>query len=204
MNTFDNVSIIGLTGQSGAGKTTVSKIFSANGFSVIDADGVSRDVADNSQFLNEVSEFFPDCVCDGKLERKKLAGIVFNDKKALDDYTSLIYPYITCEVFKLIRQYKSCGESLIMLDAPTLFESGLDSICDCIVSVTAPLELKIKRLLARDGIPYEMVYSRLSSQNDEHFFEEKSDYLISNDSTTDVLYSKTLAVIDLIKERFNA
>ncbi|MBQ8623545.1 MAG: dephospho-CoA kinase [Oscillospiraceae bacterium] len=204
MNTFENVTIIGLTGQSGAGKTTVSKIFSSNGFSVIDADAISRKVATNGIFLNEVAELFPDCVINGELERRKLAGIVFNDKKALDDYTSLIYPYITFEVFKLIRYYKSHGEKLILLDAPTLFESGLDAICDCIVSVTAPLDLKIQRILERDGIPYEMVHSRLSSQNTESYFANRSDYLISNDSTADELNNKTLLVIDSIKERFNA
>lgn len=204
MNTFENVTIIGLTGQSGAGKTTVSKIFSENGFCVIDADAISRKVATDKSFLGEVYELFPDCVSNEGLNRQKLAGIVFNNEKALDDYTSLIYPYITFEVFKLIKYYKTNGGKLILLDAPTLFESGLDVICNCIVSVTAPLELKIQRILARDGIPYEMVRSRLSSQNSESFFAMRSDYLISNDSTALDLTDKTHAVISSIKERFNA
>jgi len=204
MNTFENVTIIGLTGQSGAGKTTVSKIFNENGFCVIDADAISRKVATDKSFLGEVYELFPDCVSNEGLNRQKLAGIVFNNEKALDDYTSLIYPYITFEVFKLIKYYKTNGGKLILLDAPTLFESGLDVICNCIVSVTAPLELKIQRILARDGIPYEMVRSRLSSQNSESFFAMRSDYLISNDSTALDLTDKTHAVISSIKERFNA
>lgn len=204
MNTFENVTIIGLTGQSGAGKTTVSKIFNENGFCVIDADAISRKVATDKSFLCEVYELFPDCVSNEGLNRQKLAGIVFNNEKALDDYTSLIYPYITFEVFKLIKYYKTNGGKLILLDAPTLFESGLDVICNCIVSVTAPLELKIQRILARDGIPYEMVRSRLSSQNSESFFAMRSDYLITNDSTALDLTDKTHAVISSIKERFNA
>lgn len=204
MNTFENVTIIGLTGQSGAGKTTVSKIFNENGFCVIDSDAISRKVATDKSFLGEVYELFPDCVSNEGLNRQKLAGIVFNNEKALDDYTSLIYPYITFEVFKLIKYYKTNGGKLILLDAPTLFESGLDVICNCIVSVTAPLELKIQRILARDGIPYEMVRSRLSSQNSESFFAMRSDYLISNDSTALDLTDKTHAVISSIKERFNA
>lgn len=203
MNTFENVTIVGLTGQSGAGKTTVSKIFNENGFCVIDADAISRKVATDKSFLGEVYELFPDCVSNEGLNRQKLAGIVFNNEKALDDYTSLIYPYITFEVFKLIKYYKTNGGKLILLDAPTLFESGLDVICNCIVSVTAPLELKIQRILARDGIPYEMVRSRLSSQNSESFFAMRSDYLISNDSTALDLTDKTHAVISSIKERFN-
>ncbi len=204
MNTFENVTVIGLTGQSGAGKTTVSKIFNENGFCVIDADAISRKVATDKNFLGEVYELFPDCVSEEGLNRQKLAGIVFNNEKALNKYTSLIYPYITNEVFKLIRYFKNNGAKLILLDAPTLFESGLEVICNCIVSVTAPLELKIQRILARDGIPYEMVRSRLSSQNSESFFAMRSDYMISNDSTAEDLANKALAVIDSIKERFNA
>lgn len=204
MNTFENVSIIGLTGQSGAGKTTVSKQFAESGFCVIDADDISRNVSKRKDFLAEVCELYPECVTDEGLDRKKLANIVFNDKKALDEYTSLIYPYITCEVFDIIKHHKSHGEKLILLDAPTLFESGLDAICHLIVSVTAPLEAKIERLLKRDGIPYEMIYSRLSSQNTESFFACRSDYLISNDSTADDLYDRVKEVITSIKERLNA
>ncbi len=204
MNTFENVNIIGLTGQSGAGKTTVSQIFSENGFGVIDADKVSRNVATFPAFLKEVKELYPDCVTDNSLDRKKLAGIVFNNEKALDEYTSLIYPYITCEVFKLIRNFKTDGIKFILLDAPTLFESGLDVICNCIVSVTAPLELKIQRILERDGIPYEMVRSRLSSQNTEDYFASRSEFLIVNNSTAEDLKLKTLSVIQSVKERFNA
>lgn len=204
MNTFEDVCIIGLTGQSGAGKTTVSKIFADNGFCIIDADGISRDVSNKKEFLIEVKELYHDCVTDEGLDRRKLAGIVFNDKKALNEYTSLIYPYITYEVFDLIKRFKANEEKFILLDAPTLFESGLDSICNCIVSVTAPLETKIERLLKRDGIPYEMVYSRLSAQNSESFFAQRSDYLISNDSSADDLNEKVKNVITLIKERFDA
>ncbi len=204
MNTFENISIIGLTGQSGAGKTTVSKLFAQNGFCVIDADDISRKVSLRKDFLFEVHEIYPDCVTDNGLDRKKLAGIVFNDKEALDKYTSLIFPYITCEVFNLVKYYKSYGEKLILLDAPTLFESGLDSICHLIVSVTAPLDIKIERILKRDGIPYEMVRSRLSSQNAESFFALRSDYLISNDSTAEELEDKVQKVIASIKERTDA
>lgn len=204
MNTFECINIIGLTGQSGAGKTTVSVLFAENGFAVIDADKVSREVAKFKPFLDEVAIYFPDCVSDSGLDRQKLAGIVFNDKAELDFYTSLIYPYITTAVFNIIKEYKNCGETLILLDAPTLFESGLDDICDAIVSVTAPLDMMIERIIERDGISRELAKSRLSSQHSAAWFIDRCDYNISNDGELSKLEASVNCVINDIKERFNA
>lgn len=203
MNIFDNVNIIGLTGQSGSGKSTVSDFLRKENFAVIDADEVSRSVAKNNKFLKEVMACYPDCVADSDLDRKKLAGIVFNNPSELEKYTSLIYPYITFEVFKLIRSYKTSGHKIIILDAPTLFESGLNDICNSIISVVAPFEVKVKRLLERDGIPCEMVYSRINAQNSESFFESRSDYLIVNDSTIEELECKVKSLVNKIGEKYN-
>ncbi len=200
MGLFDGITIVGLTGQSGAGKSTVSKIFKDYGLSVIDADSVSKSVAKKESFLNEVKKSFPDCVTEQGLDRQRLAGIVFNNKQALKSYTDLIFPYITHEIFAGIRMYKLSGKKVVVLDAPTLFESGLDSICQKIVSVIAPMDVKIKRILERDGIPVELVRSRLSSQNSEAFFREKSDYVIVNDSDLCELQIKACDIAGKIVE----
>lgn len=202
MSLSDNVYIIGLTGQSGAGKSTVSKIFSQNGLPVIDADCISREVSRGEDFLKETAELFPDCVAGGKLDRRKLASIVFNDPQKLLSYTNIIYPYITKAVFSEIKRLKEQANTVIILDAPTLFESGLDDICAAVVSVIAPMELKIKRILERDNIPVELVYSRLGSQNSEEYFKSRSDYVIENDSDLDSLKEKTLDIIAKLAKRF--
>ncbi len=198
----DNIRVIGLTGQSGAGKSTVSRIFASEGFPTIDADEISHKVSLYKDFISEVSELFPDCVSLYGLDRQKLAGIVFCDGEKLKAYTNVIFPYILREVFRQIEVYRRAGESLVLLDAPTLFESGLDDICSSIVSVTAPLELKIKRVLERDGIPVEMVKSRLGSQKSDELFMSKSQYVIANDSDIDSLREKTIYVINELRRLY--
>ncbi len=203
MSLSDNLHIIGLTGQSGAGKSTVSKILSENGLPVIDADAVSRDVSCDEHFLSEAAAVYPDCVNAFGLDRRRLASVVFNDRNKLKEYTAIIYPYITKRVFDKMLSLKNEGSSIIVLDAPTLFESGLNDICSLVVSVIAPMELKLKRILERDSIPVEAVYSRLSSQNTEQFFKSHSDYVINNSSDIAELESKVRNIIGRIKEQLD-
>ena len=204
MNTLEGVTIIGLTGQSGAGKTTASAFFADCGIPVIDCDEVSRYVAGFPSFLDEVEAAFPGCVTDGKLERQKLASIVFNDQIKLRLYTDMIFPYITEEVYARIGRYKSAGIKLIILDAPTLFESGIDNICSAVISVTAPFEVKLRRVLERDNIPVDLVVSRISSQHNEEFFSERSDYMIVNNGDLSDLKKSVVDIAQDLKERFDA
>ncbi|MCD7803679.1 MAG: dephospho-CoA kinase [Oscillospiraceae bacterium] len=198
----DNIRVIGLTGQSGAGKSTVSGIFASYGFPTINADEISHDVASDPTFLEEVSELFLDCVTDTGLDRRKLAGIVFCDNEKLKIYTDIIFPYITREIFRRIEACKARDERLVLLDAPTLFESGLDDICSSVVSVIAPMELKIQRVLERDGIPVEMVKSRLGSQKSDDMFISKSQFTIVNNSDIDSLKEKTFSVIEELRRLY--
>lgn len=203
MSLFEGIHIVGLTGQSGAGKTTVSSILKDNGFSVIDADGISRAVAKSEDFLCEVKRLFPECVIEGELDRKRMASAVFKSGELLRKYTAIIFPYITKEFFNALYRLKTDGEKIIIFDAPTLFESGLDSVCEAIIGVIAPMEVKIKRILNRDGIPVDMVHSRLDTQKSEEFFKNNSDYLINNDGDLDSLINAVCSIAERIKERFN-
>lgn len=204
MKTLDGINLIGLTGQSGSGKTTVSKLFSRLGITVIDCDDVAKRVAGFRDFLAEVSEAFPDCVGESGLERQKIAAIVFNDPEKMRLYSGIIYPYITAEIFSLIRENKSIGKKMLILDAPTLFESGLDVLCCSVISVIAPFEVKIKRILERDGIPVELVRSRISSQHDEDFFRERSEFLIINDGDIEELERAVIRTAVAVKGKYDA
>lgn len=203
MGVFKEISVIGLTGQSGAGKSTVSAILRAEGLAVLDADAISKRVSAKESFLKEVKRFFPECVSDSGLDRRAAASIVFNSPEKMRLYESLIFPYITKMIFSEIKRLSDEGEKIVVLDAPTLFESGLDKICDMIISVVAPMDVKIRRILERDGIPLELVTSRLSSQKSEDFFELRSDYVIENSSDFNELERKAAFVAEKIKERFN-
>lgn len=174
-----NISITGLTGMSGAGKSTAAKLFSERGFTVIDCDLIARKVARNKSFLKELSERFDERLLnsDGTLDRKKTAEVVFKDKDKNKKYFGIIFPYITYEIFDSLR---SCTGDVI-IDAPTLFEAKIDMLCDNVVSVVASEQTCIKRIAERDKLSEEQAKSRLSAQHSEKFFRENSDIVIEND-----------------------
>ncbi|MBQ2798686.1 MAG: dephospho-CoA kinase [Ruminiclostridium sp.] len=174
--------IYGLTGMSGAGKTTVSNVFKECGFEVINCDKVAREVTEKgTACLNEIAEkFYGVITADGTLDRKKLGNIVFNDSNQLKILNDTIYPYIT---YRVIKQIENADNEFILLDAPTLFESGIDFICDGVVSVVCDRERSIERIMVRDNITRETAQSRLSSQQDKDFYIKRSLYAIENNGT---------------------
>lgn len=199
--------VIGLTGQSGAGKTTVSRVFSQNGFAVIDADIISREVTEKGQpCLTELSEAFGSDIInpDGTLNRKRLGSIVFSDREKLRQLNGIIYPYIIYRIISRIDELSEEGRELILLDAPTLFEANADDLCDLIISVTADEGIRMSRIIARDGITPEAAKKRFESQYSEHFFVNHSDFVIINNKTPDVLAAKAEEVAGKIKEYYNA
>ena len=199
--------VIGLTGQSGAGKTTVSRVFSQNGFAIIDADIISREVTQKGQpCLTELSEAFGSDIInsDGTLNRKRLGSIVFFDREKLRQLNGIIYPYIIYRIISRIDELSEEGRELILLDAPTLFEANADDLCDLIISVTADESIRMSRIIARDNITPEAAKKRFESQYSEHFFVNHSDFVIINNKTPDVLAAKAEEVADKIKEYYNA
>lgn len=207
MNSLNNATIIGLTGQSGAGKTTVSQVFEKNGFAIINADKISRElIQKDSVCLKNVLDVFPECIDEETkdLNRKRLASIVFNDKGLLKLLNSIMYPYITTKILNEIRNYSSSGNKYILLDAPTLFESRTDDFCNFIISVIADESCRQNRIQLRDSISPEEAESRFSSQNDDEYYISRSDYVIHNNGTVDELISEAKKVSSHIKEIFNA
>lgn len=198
-----NSVVIGLTGQSGAGKTTVSRVFSENGFSVINADTAAREaVVAGSPCLRELSEAFGRDIIlpDGSLDRKKLAGIVFADSERLAVMNSIMYPHIIRLIEEKIEKLRSEGAEYILLDAPTLFEAGADKMCSRIISVTAREDIRTERIAARDKIPRERIKERFSSQLSEEFFTAHSDYVIENNGSSETLEKKAAEAARKIKE----
>ena len=183
MNNLDGVMVIGLTGQTGSGKTTACRIFRDNGFAVINADEVARMIMDpGSVCLKEVADCFGSHILneDMSLNRQKLADIVFNNPKKLELLNSISYPHITSEILALIRENSSKGNKLILLDAPTLFESRADNFCEIIISVIADENMRLRRIMERDGLTEEQALSRMKSQHNEKFFVDNSDFIIKN------------------------
>ena len=179
--------IYGLTGMSGAGKSTVSDSFKKVGFFVIDCDKVAREVVRKGEpCLDKLHRLFGDSVItrDGELDRRALGNIVFTDTEKLKLLNDTIYPYIT---YKVITMCENADSRSILLDAPTLFESGIDFICDGIVCVTCDKEKSVERIMFRDNITRENAENRLSSQHDADYYKSKSDFCIENNGDLDTL-----------------
>ncbi|MBR6336358.1 MAG: dephospho-CoA kinase [Ruminococcus sp.] len=198
--------IIGLTGQSGAGKSTVSRKLSLQeGFAVIDCDSIAKEVTADGSLCNElIKKRFPEAVSDKLvLDRRKMAGIVFSDKEKLREYESIIYPFITQRVNDLISLYSSNGYQAIILDAPTLFEAGMDNICDLIIGVTADIDIRKTRIRQRDNISDEMIDKRFSSQRNDDFFKIHCQYIINNSFDKAALDKETTNIISKIRTMVN-
>lgn len=193
--------IFGLTGMTGAGKTTVCNVFKESGFHVINCDKVARAVTERGKpCLREIADSFgSEVICpDGSLNRKLTGSIVFNDKQKLMLLDSIIYPYIT---YDIIKEIENTDSRCILLDAPTLFESGIDYICDKIVSVICSLDNSVSRIMARDSITKEAALARLRSQHTAEFYREKSNFCIENNGTPEELTDKAKTIALLLSDK---
>ena len=182
----DGIFTVGLTGMSGAGKTTACEVFARSGFDIVDCDEVARAVVEPGKpALEAISAFFGSDILrgDGKLDRGKLGGIVFSDAGKLKALNDIIYPFITFEIISRIISFPAGKKRPVLLDAPTLFESGADALCDTIVCVTADREFCAQRIMARDGLTREQAEKRLGSQHDADFYRERSRFCAENKGT---------------------
>ena len=137
------------------------------------------------------------------MNRKALGNIVFTDRTKLETLNTIIHPYITSEILKQIKEYSDNGQKLILLDAPTLFESRADDFCEIIISVIADPELREYRIITRDGLTVKQARDRMDSQFDAEFFADHSDYIIENNDSLDNVYCISKEVSDKIKYYYN-
>ena len=176
--------IIGITGPTGAGKTTALHVLADLGAAVIDCDGVYHDLTENSApMLDELRRRFGDGIfdSDGALQRKVLGTIVFGDEGALADLNAITHRYVNDEVDRRLDQARGEGRPAAAVDAIALLDSDLRDKCHCTVAVTAPDEVRVRRIMARDGIGEEYARLRLAAQKPVEYFEHNSDYTLCND-----------------------
>ena len=179
--------IIGLSGSSGAGKGYVSANFESLGIPTIDTDRLYREttVKSGTACLQElVSEYGKGILDDtGELNRAMLAKIVFEDDitgKKLAKLNEITHKYIKLDTALLIEKYKQEGALAVVIDAPVLYESNFDKMCDFCICVIAPLEAKIERIISRDGISREKALARLATQLSDEVLIKRSKYKIDN------------------------
>lgn len=183
-----NYTIIGLTGPTGAGKSTAAQFFEKNGFVIVDADKIARlALSAGSSCLTQVCGVFGNDILngDGSLNRRKLAQRAFADKESTQMLNDITHPWIFLRVLRECRQNIDNGKNRILFDAPVLFESFSDIMCDVVVSVVAPKEIRLERLVQRDGLSAEQIKKRMSAQHDNDFYISRSDFVIDGSLSFD-------------------
>lgn len=182
--------IIGITGGTGCGKTTLLDMIRQQGGTVLDCDAIYHELLKNDDaLLKAVSDRFPGTVENGILQRKKLGNIVFADPEALEDLNRITHSAVKREVVRQLQK----GADLAAVDAIALFEGGLSQLCDVTVAVIAPQEDRIRRLMSRDGITREYALARIRAQKSESWFRENCQYVLENTGTIQNFQSKCLA-----------
>ena len=193
--------IIGITGGTGCGKTTLLKLIAEQGGLILDCDAIYHELLlSDKKMLDAIENRFPGVVENGALNRKKLGTIVFADENALLDLNRITHGAVKVEV---LRRLETAPE-LAAIDAIGLFEGNLAELCDVTVAVTAPEEERVKRLMLRDNISESYARSRIRAQHSEDWFRERCDYILSNDGGLDAFATNCLAFLrhlSIMKEK---
>ena len=179
--------ILGITGGTGCGKTTLLKEIEARGGLVLDCDAIYHELLTRDDaLLNAIDTRFPGVVEDGALQRKKLGAIVFADPEALADLNTITHGAVKNEVLRRLET----APALAAIDAIALFEGSLAELCGVTVAVTAPAEVRAERLMKRDGISREYAENRIRAQHDEEWFVRCCDSVLRNDGTVEEFQEK--------------
>ena len=177
--------VLGITGGTGCGKTTLLRRVEARGGTVIDCDAVYHELLISDRaLLSAIDARFPGVVTDGVLDRKKLGKVVFEDASALGDLNGLTHPVVDARVQQLLTAAQQEGRTLAAIDAIALVESGLSRLCQETIAVTAPAEDRVKRLMAREGISEEYARLRIAAQKSDEEFSVRCSRTICNDYPT--------------------
>lgn len=184
--------IIGITGGTGCGKTTLLNVLARQGGLILDCDAIYHQLLTTDQeMLTAIDARFPGTVENGVLQRKKLGTIVFSDKNALLNLNRITHNAVKAEVLRRLET----RPKLAAIDAIALHEGGLAELCDITVAVIAPEEIRVRRLMARDGISEEYARSRIAAQHNDDWFRDKCDCVLENSGTEIQFYDKCLAFL---------
>ena len=205
--------VLGITGGIGSGKTTAAGYLRSLGFACVDADQIGRELTAEGSPLLEIldREFGPDgkygrgiaILRDSSIEgikildRKALASVVFSDEKARARFDEIIHSRMLRIIREQIEELRK-KENIrgILLDAPLMYEAGCDTMCDHVILVTAPVELRIERVMKRDGSTREDVVRRINSQMSDEEKARLADFVVDNSGDTDELCRKLDEIIE--------
>ncbi|MFI3312710.1 MAG: dephospho-CoA kinase, partial [Eubacteriales bacterium] len=172
--------IIGITGGTGGGKTTLLRQIESLGGVVIDCDALYHDLLENDPKLTEnLVNRFGNILTNGKIDRKKLGNVVFSDPIALQDLNRIAHNFVHTAVLQILEE----NHSILAIDAIALHESGLGKLCHTTICVVAPKKERIKRLMLRENITEDYAEKRISAQKTDNEFMEMCQYTLINDAS---------------------
>ena len=187
----DSMKIIGITGGTGCGKTTALNELERRGALLIDCDAVYHRMLETDRpMLDEIEKYFPGAVIDGKLDRKALGAVVFTDEEALRDLNIITHRHINLEIRRILREHAMNGGTLAAIDAIELFSSGLAKRCTATIGVIADREVRIDRIMRRDGISREYAMMRVNAQRPNEYFIQKCSHVLENNGSQEEFIEK--------------
>ncbi len=184
--------IIGITGGTGCGKTTLLQCIEEKGGLILDCDAIYHTLLEtDAALLEAIDSRFPGVVEDGQLQRKKLGNVVFSDENALKDLNKITHAAVKAEVLRQLEK----APKLCAIDAIGLFEGDLAVLCDATVAVTAPEAERVRRLMARDGISEAYARKRIAAQHSNEEFSAMCSYTLENNGEICAFRAKCLAFL---------
>ena len=172
--------IIGITGGSGSGKTTALCVLRELGALILDSDEIYHELlVSSAEMKSELAARYDGVVTAGRIDRKKLAEIVFNDPVALSDLNSITHKYVTSEVDRRISDWAEKGGAVAAVEAIALFESGGAVRCDTVIGITAPPEMRVSRIMQRDNLTQEQAKLRIDAQKPDTYYAEHCDHMLN-------------------------
>ena len=189
--------VVGLTGNIASGKSSVGKIFTENGFSVIEADSIGWELLEQEDIKKAIIKTFGNVIINKKVDRKKLGNIVFANKNNLKKFNQIIHP----PLLKILKtQIERNKENIIVVNAALIFEWGIENWFDIIILVISDRKNRMDRLI-KAGLTKEEALKRIKSQMDDKKKIEKSHFVIENNESQKELKAKTFAVIKKIRQQ---
>ena len=191
-------SIIGLTGPTGAGKSSLRQVAENFGAAFIDCDTVVHSIFEtDADCIKAVAAAFgEDTIENGRVNRKALAQKAFASNEATQLLNETVFPFVT---YAVLREIEAKKEQIVILDAPTLYESGIDEICCLTLAVLADKEIRTRRIKARDNLSDEAAELRLTAGKDDEFYLNKAQKIIYNNNDIKALQNDFFAILQDFK-----
>ena len=191
--------IIGITGGTGAGKSSAVKALQTLGAEAIDCDVLYHDMlTTNSDMISEIATAFNDVLINGEVDRCKLSEVVWSDPASLQKLNDITHKYVSEEIKQRIVSFKAEDVKTVAIDAIALIESGQDKKCDVVIGIIAPLAMRVSRIIQRDNLSRERALNRVNAQQPESFYKKRCDYILENVYSTEVEFEEKC--IEFFKE----